>query len=75
MANKKTNEKWKGVIRHFLSLIGGILITLGIIGAEEVDILTTALVEAVGAILVIWSVLASIFNKDKNIKDDDNGDA
>jgi hypothetical protein len=59
------NEKIKGIARHFLTLIGGILISLGVINASDADVLTTALIELVGIGFSIWGVVASWINKDK----------
>jgi fumarate reductase subunit D len=59
------SEKIKGIARHILTLVGGILIALGLINADDVDILTTAVVELVGSVFVIWGVVASWINKDK----------
>ena len=67
----KTNEKNKGIIRHLLTLIGGILVTIGFLSAEDSDLLITALMEIVGAVMVLWGVIASWLNKDK-ILDDGN---
>lgn len=66
------SEKIKGIARHILTLIGGILITLGIVTSDEVDILVTASAELIGAIFTIWGVVASWVNKDKLTS---NGDA
>lgn len=59
------NEKIKGIARHFLTLIGGIVISLGLATAGDVDVLTTAVTEIVGAGFAIWGVIASWKNKDK----------
>ena len=58
-------EKIKGLIRHLLTLAGGILVTLGVFTADSVEILTTALIEIVGGVLTAWGVIASYKNKDK----------
>lgn len=70
MSNKTTNEKTKGIIRHLLTLIGGILITLGIVSAEDVDLLVTAVLEIVGAAFTLWGVIASWLNKDRLVDGD-----
>lgn len=66
----KTQEKSKGIFRHLLTLVGGILVTLGILSAEDSDIIVTAISEIVGAGLILWGTLASILNKDKVVQED-----
>jgi hypothetical protein len=64
--NKMNDEKIKGIARHLLTLIGGILITVGILSAEVVDLLVVGLLELIGGGLTVWGVIASVKNKDKN---------
>lgn len=59
------NEKLKSTARHLLTVIGTIVVALGIGTAENVDILVTAGIELLGAVLVIIAVARSWKNKDK----------
>lgn len=63
------NEKIKALVRHLLTLAGGILVTLGVFTADSVEILTTALIEIVGGVLTAWGVIASYKNKNKIAQD------
>lgn len=65
----RNQEKTKGLIRHLLTLIGGILVTIGFISAEDSSIIVTALMEVFGGVLVLWGVIASMLNKEKLIED------
>jgi hypothetical protein len=52
------SEKGKGVLRHTLTAIGGVLVALGYI--EE-----SALEALIGAVLTIYGVVLSFKDKDK----------
>lgn len=59
------NEKIKGIARHLVTLIGGILVTLGVVNAEDMDTLGLVIVELIGNVMVLWGLIASWINKDK----------
>jgi hypothetical protein len=70
MPNKKSEQN-KGILRHLLTLIGGILVTLGVLSPEDTELLITSLLEVIGGAMVLWGVIASWLNKEK-ILDDGN---
>lgn len=53
------DERIKGLIRHIMTMIGGILIAFGLLTADTVDILTTAIIEIIGGVMSIWGFIAS----------------
>lgn len=62
---QKSDEKLKSTLRHFLTLIGGILIATGVAAAEHVDVLITVAIELVGVVTTIIAVIQSWKNKEK----------
>ena len=47
------NEKVRGVIRHLITALGGVLVSIGIIDADILETLTGALMSIYGVILSI----------------------
>lgn len=64
------NPKWEGVVRHVLSLIGGVLIIIGV--DVDVEGIADALVAAIGGVVTIVAFVASFFAKEKreNVSED-----
>lgn len=56
-----------GVLRHILTLVGGILVALGFISdvifAEGIDVIMTA----VGAVMSLWGFISSFLAPEKKI--------
>ncbi len=48
-----------GLIRHISSLLGGILVTVGVLNQEDLTGITEALVVGTGAVFSIIAIVAS----------------
>lgn len=59
--------KWNGILRHGLTLLGTILVTLGILDADFVAVLPDMILELVGSALTLYSFIKSVFAREKQI--------
>ena len=60
---KLTQTQFNGLLRHFLTFVGGVLLTLGYIDATTLEM-------ASGAILTLVGAVASAINKKREESDD-----
>jgi len=59
--------KINGIIRHVLTLIGGIAIALGWISEDQLAEGITLIVGAVGAVMALYAFVKSFFDPTKNV--------
>lgn len=60
-----TNPQTLGIIRHILTLLGGMLVALNWLPQEVVDTLTGAIIGIAGGVIAIIGIIASIRAKEK----------
>ncbi len=61
------DPKTAGLIRHIMSILGTILMAVGILDGFDVSAFTELLIEAIGLFLTLYSMIASYFAKEKEV--------
>lgn len=61
------DPKWYGVVRHVLTLIGGVMVAFGWLEGEEVERGIGAIMGLVGAVITVVAFIASIKAREKQI--------
>lgn len=59
--------KLNGIINHILTLVGGILVAIGIISDDQFSMGVTVIMDAVGAVLALWGFIRSFTAPEKNV--------
>lgn len=59
--------KLNGIINHILTLVGGILVAIGVISDDQFSQGVTVIMDVVGAVLALWGFIRSFTAPEKKI--------
>jgi len=61
------DPKWYGIVRHVLTLLGGVLTAFGILEGDEAERGVGLVMGLIGGALAVWGFIASVRAREKQI--------